>query len=85
MDNKQPALTGDPLNALVMRALRIAQADARMSDVALSKMVDVRVQTLRRWMDDERAMPASPFLRIAAALNVDVSALLDDAQAQISK
>jgi ribosome-binding protein aMBF1 (putative translation factor) len=85
MDNKQPALTGDPLNAVVMRALRNAQHDAKMSDVALAQKVDVKVQTLRRWMDDERAMPASPFLRIAAALGVNVSALLDSAQAQISK
>jgi hypothetical protein len=85
MDNKQPARTGDPFNAAIMLALRNAQREARISDVALAQAVDVKVQTLRRWMDDERAMPASPFLRISTTLGVDVSQLLADTQAQIAK
>lgn len=85
MDNKTPATTGDPLNAAIAMVLRLAQTEIGITDVALAKAADVKVQSLRRWLDDERPMPASPFVRITEALRVDPSEVVRRARQRLGE
>lgn len=85
MDNKQTLTTGDPLNAAIAMVLTLAQTEARMTDVALAKAAQVNVQSLRRWMDDVRPMPASPFVRITEALGVEPSEVVRLARQRLAK
>jgi transcriptional regulator with XRE-family HTH domain len=85
MDNKQPVNTGDPLNAAVAKVLRLAQTEMDISDVALAQRADVKVATLRRWLDDKRPLPASPFVRIAEALDVDPTEVIRRARLRLAE
>lgn len=85
MDNTRAAITGDPLNGAIALVLRLAQTEARMTDIALAAKVDVKVQTLRRWLADERPMPATPFVRIAEALGVEPSEVIRRARQRLSE
>ncbi|POH58757.1 hypothetical protein C3B59_18390 [Cryobacterium zongtaii] len=85
MDNKKPATTGDPLNAAIAKVLRLAQTEVDITDVALARKADVKVQSLRRWLDDERPMPASPFVRITDALGVDASEVVRRARQRLGE
>jgi len=85
MDNMKRPKTGDPLSAAIAMVLCLAQTEAHMTDVALAREADVKVQSLRRWMDDERPMPATPFVRIAEALGVDPSEVVRRARQRLAK
>ena len=85
MDNMKPVDAGDPLNAAVAKVLRLAQTEVDITDVALAIQADVKVQTLRRYLDGARPMQVGPFIRISDALGVDSTEVIRRARQRLAE
>lgn len=85
MDKKNLEKTGDPLHAAITLVLRLIQEEVQITDTAIAQKIDVKVQSLRRWMNDERPMPATAFLKIAEALGVDPNEVVRRARQRLSE
>ena len=85
MDKKEKNTTGDPLHAAITTVLRLIQEEAQITDVAIAKATALKVQSIRRWMDDERPMPATAFMQIAEALGTDPNEVIRRARQRLSE
>lgn len=84
MDNVNARLA-DLLNEAIASELSHRQLDAKISDVSLSKTTGVNVQSLRRYMEGTRAMPATAFVLLAHALGTDATTVVEAARARLAQ
>lgn len=70
----------DPFTPILARTLRHAHLDSGMTRKALAEEVGMGINTVTRYLEGQRPIPADYFFRMCRAMGVSAGAILEEAE-----